>query len=144
MGNNRVTIFVPGTPQPQGNHRVGRAGHIYDSNPKLEGWRRAVTLVARRAWLPRKPLDEPACVAIEFKMPRPKRPRFTHPAVKPDLDKLERAIGDALEAAGVLKNDSRIVHVTKEKVYAAPGELPGATITIAPLAEKDGDHHARS
>ena len=43
------------------------------------------------------PLDEPVLLVVDFHLPRPARPRFRDDAAtKPDLDKLTRAIGDAL------------------------------------------------
>lgn len=63
-------------------------------------------------------------------MPRPKKPRFPVPAVAPDADKLCRGVGDALEAAGVIRNDSRIVHWDASKHYADEHQGTGVHITI--------------
>ena len=62
-----------------------------------------------------EPLDLPLEVTAVFYLPRPKRPKFWAPATTPDCDKLQRALGDALTSAGVIKDDSRIVtwHATK-------------------------------
>lgn len=69
-------------------------------------------------------------------MPRPKRPRFNVPATAPDLDKLQRGVGDGLEASGLLANDSRIVQWIATKHY---GDTTGCRITIkeseAPIGE---------
>lgn len=79
---------------------------------------------------PRSPIDSPAAVRMDFYLPRPKRPRYEAPAVKPDADKLARSIFDALEAAGILKNDSRVTHLEATKHYADARNPAGAHITI--------------
>ena len=132
LGAPVLDVFVPGVPQPQGNHRVSRAGYTYEANPKLKPWRDAVAIVARRAWLGRPPLDEPVAVDVHFVMPKPRRPKFDRPATKPDADKLQRAIGDALETAGVVANDSRIVMWRVVKVYAERNQPAGARIILRP------------
>lgn len=72
---------------------------------------------------------------MDFYLPRPKRPRYRAPAVKPDVDKLARSILDGLEAAGILTNDSRVTHLEATKHYANQTNPPGAHITITPLSE---------
>lgn len=69
-------------------------------------------------------------------MPRPKalRDRLAPPMVQaPDLDKLVRAVGDAL--TGITYTDDRqITHITASKRRANPGEDTGARVKIAPAA----------
>ena len=65
-------------------------------------------------------------------MPRPKRPRWPVPAVKPDLDKLVRSVHDSLQAGGVLAEDSRVVRLTAQKAYVPDGQEPGVTVVITP------------
>lgn len=82
----------------------------------------------------------PLRVSMTFRMARPSghwgkrgllpsKPRY--PATKPDLDKLIRSTGDVLSGI-VFDDDSRIVALDVEKVYAEPGR-EGATITIRPM-----------
>ena len=124
----RVLAFsVPGKPISQGSMAHNRAGILYQK-PEVVRWREKVQQVAlihaRQAGLD-LPLDEPVYVAATFYMPRPKHPKFEVPAVQPDLDKLQRAIGDALapkHGQRVLQDDSRIVRwINPEKVYATAG-----------------------
>ncbi|GAC1427746.1 MAG: hypothetical protein NVSMB5_22540 [Candidatus Velthaea sp.] len=65
-----------------------------------------------------KPLDGPLDFCATFYLPRPKSTpqRILRPAVKPDLDKLCRAIGDGLSLLYV--NDSRIVKWEADEFYA--------------------------
>lgn len=53
--------------------------------------------------------------------------------VKPDLDKLIRAIDDAITTAGIITDDSTISAITALKRRAKKDEPPGAHITITPL-----------
>jgi Holliday junction resolvase RusA-like endonuclease len=93
------------------------------------------------------PLDRPLFIRCRFYLPRPKRPRWELPAVKPDGDKLLRAIQDALTDTperttrgkrprtipaqpGVVVDDSRFVSGTYTKYYS---DAPGASITIGEI-----------
>lgn len=136
MTDDSVTFHVPGIPISQGSHKAfmrGKRAVIVDDNAvKLKPWRLAVAKAADWAAAGRS-FDCPVSVGYEFVMPRPQRPRFALMAVKPDLDKLQRAINDGMQDAGLLSDDSRIWEVTyARKRYVVPGEEPGAIITVTP------------
>ena len=133
-----LEIWVDGTPIPQGSKtgyvRGGRAV-LVDANKKLKPWRAAVRAAAEDAirdagW---EILDEPCRVHLMFTMPRPKRPRWGVPAVKPDLDKLARAVFDALTDAGVWCDDSRVVSMEVTKTYEGEDAAPGVWVEVKPL-----------
>ena len=124
-----IHVFVPGTPIPQGSVDVYR-GRVVSVKAPLKKWRdsvRAATLARHQG----EPLDGPIIVHMVFQMPRPKRPRWPLPAVKPDGDKLCRAIFDALSTTktqrGVITDDARIVSFSVTKTYHGN---PGVLITI--------------
>ena len=124
-------IVIPGTAIPQGSKSVTRTGVMYEANPKLREWRThcAAVLTAWTgtwfgAW---EPYDGPLLVDVTFYLPKPKRPKFQLPAVKPDTDKLQRALGDAMTAAGVITDDARITTWHARKRYGEPG-CEGITI----------------
>ena len=73
---------------------------------------------------------------MEFRFHRPKSlsKKVKHHTKKPDLDKLQRAIGDALTASGLITDDSCIVEWRARKVYAEQGKPSGASITIWEIA----------
>lgn len=125
-----VHIVVHGTPAPQGSKKhVGR-GRMVESSKKLPAWRAAVEAAARSVtgmdWAP---FDGPVTVSGTIGIRKPNKTRFpTAPAGPPDLDKLQRAIGDALTNAKVIKDDARIVHWDIRKVWA--DNVPGANLTI--------------
>ena len=122
-------MFIPGEPVPKGSMRQVARGVMVHDNPKLRRWSQTIQLVAKQAYKG-APIDAPVHVEATFCLPKPKRPRFTVPAVKPDCDKLQRALGDGLENAGVLANDSRIVAWSTQKRYADNDHPAGAQITV--------------
>lgn len=111
-----VKFFIPGKPIQQGSKTafvVGKRAVVTDSNrAKLKPWR---AVVADAADLGRT-FSGPVAVTLNFYLPRPQRPRWNVPAVKPDIDKLERAVLDGLTDGGLIEDDARIVelHATKE------------------------------
>lgn len=120
---------VYGTPRPQGSTRTrtfrDARGHVktaitHSNRESLMQWRQdirnAVQLHAPD--LTNALLLGPIAVRVRFAMTRPpsvpKRKLF--PSIMPDLDKLLRAVGDALESV-VFYNDSQIVGWEAWKVY---------------------------
>lgn len=93
---------------------------------KLRDWRRAVRDTAkanRNSWI----LQSPLHVGLRFVMPRRGHPAGEWCATKPDIDKLERAVMDALKAGGCLVDDAQVVKVTKSKVY---GDETGVYVIV--------------
>lgn len=82
----------------------------------------------------------PCSLQIQILLPRPasvsvkKRPM---PSVKPDLDKMVRAIMDALKVAGVYADDALVVKLWVIKQYAGdtPDLASGAWITVSDQLE---------
>jgi Holliday junction resolvase RusA-like endonuclease len=124
-----INAFVPGKPIPQGS--VNIYGHrIVSVKPELRRWRDTIraALLARH---PGEPLDGPITLSLAFRLEPPQRPRWPLPAVKPDLDKLTRAVFDSLSTTktqrGVITDDARIVELTAAKAYH---QTPGVMIII--------------
>ncbi len=67
-------------------------------------------------------------VRVEFILPRPKSVKRIYPAVKPDLDKLVRAVLDGLWPAW--GDDAQVVGLLASKRYCGEGELPGVWVEI--------------
>jgi Holliday junction resolvase RusA-like endonuclease len=55
-----------------------------------------------------------------------------HPATRPDVDKLIRAVLDALTMSGAIKDDGRVVTLAAVKTYGAAGST-GARIHLEAL-----------
>ncbi|VXB25433.1 Holliday junction resolvase RusA (Prophage-encoded endonuclease) [Arthrobacter sp. 9V] len=124
-----IHTFIPGTPVPQGSVNNYR-GRIVGVTPKLREWRlkiRAATMAKHTG----EPLDGPITVSLVFQLAPPQRPRWPLPAVKPDLDKLIRAVMDSLSTTkqlrGVITDDARVVNITAAKTYHG---TPGVLVTI--------------
>jgi len=130
-----IHVFVPGTPVPQGSVDVFR-GRVVSVKAPLQRWRAAIRR-ATVAKLVGDPMDGPLSVSLVFQLEPPQRPRWPLPAVKPDLDKLTRAVFDSLSTVkdrktkatikGAITDDARIVSFTAVKTYHG---TPGVMITI--------------
>lgn len=142
-----VTFDVLGDPIPQGSMKlIGR--RLISDNPRLDGWRRAVTLRAREAWYAhagrRTPLYGPVhldlVIAVRQRTSAPKSwrilPDWNAPISRGtgDADKIARGICDALTIAQVYRDDSQVVDLHVAQFYAdanqCPLSEPGARITI--------------
>jgi crossover junction endodeoxyribonuclease RusA len=142
-----VIIDVRGLPAPQGSKRHVGGGRMIEQSKAVGPWREAVRAetqhaMAREHW---RTLTGPVQVALTFRMTRPKGHYRTgrnatllrdgapgRPAGKPDLDKLARAVLDGLTAGGAWKDDSQVVVLVAEKLYAAG---PGCRIIVTDLEE---------
>ena len=137
------SFFVPGEPITEGSTRAFASGQrvvvTHDRGRELDAWRIKVAHAAEAAaeaayWEPR--YDGPVEVWAEFRLPRPKSaPKSRkHAQTKPDLDKLQRAIGDALapyKRPGVLRDDSRIVAWSAVKRYADDAHPVGVMVRVS-------------
>ena len=124
------SIWIPGIPAPQGSKRhVGR-GILIESSKRVAPWRAVVALTVGERTT--HVINGPVSLILQFVMPRPKATpkRATPPAVKkPDLDKLARAVLDALSGVAY-RDDSQVVSLDASKRLAELGELPGLKLTI--------------
>jgi len=102
---------------------------VHQKNKELMAWRDAIYEECRDTM---DPLEGPVKVSIVFRMPEPKQNRRRLPHVRPDVDKLARAVLDGLTGAA-FADDCQVVDLRARKVYGAPG----ADITIEGL-EDDG------
>ena len=130
----QVTFFVEGIPVPQGSKNVSRWGNVYDANHKdLRAWRQKIAQGAHDAT--DHVFSGPVHVRVEFILPRPKTVKRIYPAVKPDLDKLLRALFDGLHCSGhkLLVDDSLVCSTQSSKRYLIGTESPGALITVSSL-----------
>lgn len=124
-----LQFTVPGEPKPQGSKRGfvtrhGKVALVEQAGRPLKTWRDTVTTVAANAriaqgWDPYA--EGPMTVELVFGMKRPLKPKHPVPAVRPDIDKLTRAVLDALTAAHVWQDDSQVVSLRVEKTYSTPG-----------------------
>jgi Holliday junction resolvase RusA-like endonuclease len=105
---------------------------MWESSKKLPGWRESVVMAAKVSFMENnhQTLLGPVSLHCTFYMPRPKSVSRKYPNIAPDLDKLLRGIGDALQISGVLSNDGQIVAITAKKVYAETPAENGVEIWV--------------
>lgn len=143
---SHITAFVRGKPQSQGSKSVGKHGQLYEPK-QLAVWRDAVkmeVLVFMRK-LNMAPLEGPVEVMMEFSFLRPdshhpmkggerdttrlrkSAPRYH--VYKPDLDKLIRAVLDALTGTAY-DDDRQVVHIFADKTWCSHPDLEGVNIVV--------------
>jgi crossover junction endodeoxyribonuclease RusA len=105
---------------------------MFESNKRLPEWRETVLMGATiaRAEHGGSTILGPVTVTMTFHMPRPKSVSRRYPNSAPDLDKLIRAVGDALQESEVLANDGQIVTLVAHKIYAENETYSGVEIEI--------------
>lgn len=127
---------VYGLPQPQGSAKAfvpkGWTRPVVTSdNPNLKDWRRLVASAAQ----PHAPttglLAGPVRLTLAFALARPQSlpKKRTHHITRPDVDKLARAVLDALTGI-LLRDDSQVVELVASKAYAELGASPGLRVRL--------------
>ena len=150
----RFALTLPGAPRGKVRHRSaipwawvikwlreGKTGRKpipqQYSDDKYMAWEDAQARALQRAWAGRPALDEPCHLLLVCFFPRPKsrtrktlpNPRYPHTAV-PDRDNVTKALQDALQKAGVVRNDSRIFDGRTIKWVCAGGEEPRIELVL--------------
>lgn len=136
MPKGSARSFVVGERQVDGSVLHARAVTVADNKKPLAHWQTQIANEARqemRKGGPPKALPDftgPLTVRAVFEFNRPRSvKRRRHPSVKPDLDKLLRAVLDALTNV-CWQDDAQVVHVTCEKRYRPEPGPEGALIIV--------------
>lgn len=149
MGNEKrealpwLSVFISGKPIPQGNLTGFVAGGkvvLRHSDNRLIAWRGyAAGILAQHA--PSPLTHRPIAVQAVYYIPRPKSHyksdgslRTTAPehcTSRPDLDKYLRALLDAIQISGIIKDDSQVCALAAVKIYSDDKE--GVEVEIEPL-----------
>jgi len=124
-----IDIEIAGTPIPQGSKTPWGS----EANKHTKPWRETVARAAAERMNGRGLFDGPVDVEITFIFARPKHHYGTgrnqgvlkpnapkYMSGMPDLDKLCRAIGDALQGS-MVRNDSQVVRLSAVKIYGERG-----------------------
>ncbi|UVK61376.1 RusA-like resolvase [Microbacterium phage Gingerbug] len=138
-----LELFIPGKPIQQGSliPRIiwvgGRPKAVLHSHASadLKRWRTAIATAIRASG--HEQIDPYVDVLAIFHMPKPKTTKYPdYPAGTPDLDKLQRALGDALTESGIVADDARIVRWHAMGVWAggrrSVSEEPGLYLQVLP------------
>jgi len=121
---NPINISIDGLPAAKGNWIVVHGVFIPSNREKLNTWTRQIRQTARAAYSPAAPSQAAIDLKIKFFMPASRNKGAC--ITRPDLDKLARAVMDALEGI-IYADDSQVVRLTAEKVY---NPFKGADIEI--------------
>ena len=119
-----ISFRVDGIPVPQGSMKVINGHVIHSRGSALAEWRSAIGLSARKAGA--FPNRNPVTITMNFTFLKPKTVKRLEPTVPPDLDKLVRAVLDALTAIAYL-DDSQVVEIYAKKNY---GLTPGVKVQL--------------
>lgn len=142
---DEIVFYAEGVPAPQGSKTHVGGGRLIESSRQVGPWRDAVRRSAITAMGDRPPIDGPIYLVQVFALPRPKshygtgrnsgrikRGAPSRPPVRPDLDKLARAVGDALTGV-CYHDDAQVVNLCAAKYYVAPSgrlSVPGVEIRV--------------
>lgn len=139
-----VSFAVRGTPTPKGSlTRMPNGATIpagtAESRKRMDTWRMDIRNEARRAMGERPALTGPVRLFVEFAFLPPKSlPKryvgWVMHTKKPDVDKLFRALSDALTGI-VWRDDSQVCMSAINKVYAWDG-VSGAVVSIEPISDE--------
>jgi Holliday junction resolvase RusA-like endonuclease len=124
-------IWVEGLPIAQGSKNAfNRGGRIVlvESAKGLKSWREIIAHVAKMS--NREVSDDAIKLSLLFLMPAPKKLMRRYPTTKPDLDKLTRAVLDALTGVWYL-DDAQVVALDVQKGYTFG--KPGVYIGISTI-----------
>lgn len=128
-----LSVFVPGKAQPQGSKRHVGNGRLIES-ADVGPWREAIAHLVRAQMAstihPGYERDTPLHVVALFQLQRGASVKRATPTVRPDVDKLLRAVMDALPVAGLIVDDAQVTSCTIRKSYADEGARPGVIITV--------------
>ncbi len=140
-----ASIAVAGDPKPQGSltsfKHPSTGAIITPQKASVKDWRNDIRLRAQEVGVY---VDEgPIGLHVAFTLRRPKSTRKRNPpsttalaAKRPDIDKLVRAVLDALQAVWY-SDDSQVVDLSVSKRVAEPGCGPGVVVTmLAPEAQQ--------
>ncbi len=140
-----IEFFVAGIPMPKGSKTILPMGGKIGGRPILADARRGPARKAYAAWSQacsahavawsnlhvRSALRDVAiAVDLTFYLPRPvAAAKRSHPAKRPDLDKLCRSVLDAIAPARLFWDDSRVCELVARKHYASD-RGPGVLVRI--------------
>ena len=138
----KISIDVIGLPVAQGSLTRAKFGLRYSNHKELSSWRTDVVNALLAARTEEWQNDGAFSVTAIFRFQRPlshtgkkglKPSAPKHKSTKPDCDKLQRAVGDSLEMAAIIKNDSQICEWIAKKCYCIGQDPPGVHMTITNL-----------
>ena len=118
------SFFVKGKPVSQGSLTFIKGRAIHVKGRELALWRGTIAAMARSTNITK--IQVGVDMELLFIFNKPKTVKRNEPYVRPDLDKLIRAVLDGLTGVAY-EDDQQVVRLTAQKAY---GETEGVYITI--------------
>ena len=118
------SFFVKGKPVSQGSLKFIKGHAIHVKGRELALWRGTIAAIARSTNITK--IQVGVDMDLVFIFNKPKTVKRNEPFVRPDLDKLIRAVLDGLTDVAY-EDDQQVVRLTAQKAY---GETEGVHITI--------------
>jgi len=134
---------ILGSPVGKGRARVFRnknTGRVHGVTPdRTRNWEAVAVEVFACHW-DGAPTKDPVRLDIVAVFPRPRKytrkkdppTRIANPC-RPDADNCAKSVMDAMQKAGVIRDDSQACAVSITKLYAAIGEGPRVEVTMSQL-----------
>lgn len=134
-----VLFAVEGTPRPKGSFKAVKGRFVIPGSKHQKGWENAVKTAAFLVMNEQEPFDKkPLRVDVVFAFKRPrsdynsfglKEGASIAPTKKPDIDKVLRALNDAMSNI-VYGDDAWIACTNARKVWAEPGTPEGVCVRV--------------
>ena len=126
-----TTFHVLGLPVTQGSKVVMRGRLIDVKSKELREWRGKIAAMADPHF--EQPMTAAVFVDLTFFLPKPKTVKRMLPFVKPDSDKLTRAVFDALTGVAYV-DDCQVTDYAARKRYGDLSNI-GVVVTVKEMAE---------
>ena len=130
-----MEITVEGEPKSKGSvsafpikRKDGTTGVVVVHSRKSKDWEFLIRVALEGCEF----VAGPVAVEMIFYLLRPASVKREFPSVKPDIDKLVRAVLDALRELAI-EDDARVVDLVARKRYVAPGQKPGVWLKVTPV-----------
>lgn len=138
-----LQCWVSGVPRSKGSFNFSRRRRktiVRPADPHLYEWEDAIREAITPVWGERELSTVPFQVSLVFYFMRPKSSKRRFPSVKPDIDKITRAVLDPLTGI-VYKDDCQVISLQATELYIDYyenvtkefGESPGVLITLTEL-----------
>jgi len=113
----RLLFNVAGLPVPQGSLKMMNGNIVHVKDKELREWRINIGNTARNCGVEIAQKEVGVIMNIMFCLPKPKSVKRVIPSTRPDLDKLIRAVLDALTGIAYI-DDGQVVEITASKIYS--------------------------
>jgi len=138
-----IDFFVEGDPVTKGSmigHKLADGRVIVmddfrgERGRRLQAWMKAIAWEGRMTYKG-QPIAGPVVLHLAFHLLKPKSNKKPYPSQRPDIDKLVRAVLDAIQTRAkwggtLIVDDSQVVSMTARKTW---GEAPGVQVTVESL-----------